>query len=120
MCHTGPDWRMPETVKDARCRAGGASHSQAMTGVQQQGAGNAACCGLLYRLLPVLIGAGYLLYPGHGSRHFEGTTDLQLLTTDGFQRMPHLLYHTQIGRLGQPVDSIHILMELGESRFCSF
>jgi len=82
---------------------------------------NTACRGgLLYQILPVLIGTDNLLYPGRCSRHFKGATDFQLLTTDRFQRALHLLDHAQIGRLGQLVDGLHVVMKLGEGGFCCF
>ncbi len=73
--------------------------------------------GLLYQILPVFIGTYDLLYSGHRSKHFEGTPDSQLLTTDGFQRTFHLLDHAQIERFGQLIDGLHVVMEFGEGGF---
>ena len=68
----------------------------------------------------MLIGTGDITDPGRSSRHFEGAADFQLLTTDGFQRALHLFDHIQIRRRDQTVDSLHVLMEFGESRFSCF
>ena len=43
-----------------------------------------------------------------------------MLTADRFQRALHLLDHAQLGRLGQLVDGLHVVMEFGESSFGCF
>nr|WP_305908645.1 hypothetical protein [Methylomarinum sp. Ch1-1]MDP4521490.1 hypothetical protein [Methylomarinum sp. Ch1-1] len=67
-----------------------------------------------------MISTDDLLYPGRCSSHFYSASDFQLLTTDRFQRALHLLNHIEVGRFGQAVDGLHVLMDFSESRFCGF